>query len=142
MVAKILPLFMVLFVTSCSNDDNLSTWDSLSGTWQLEYYDELDEGTLSVPKEETTVLTFANGTLAGKIGFNTIAGGSYALENKILILSYGITEVGGSLWEVRFRESLVDLYKERAFHIPISLSEDELIFHYGTQSTMHFRKKD
>lgn len=141
-IPKVVIPFTFFLVVSCSDDSQVTTKDPLTGTWQLEYYDDSNEGTLIVPGNETAILTFRNGNLSGKIGFNTIANGTFAHEGEILTLSYGISEIGGSQWEERFQESLAALYDEGMLYIPVTLFKSELIFHYGGQSTMHFHKKN
>ncbi|MFY0599551.1 MAG: META domain-containing protein [Cyclobacteriaceae bacterium] len=107
--------FIVLFITSCGQDDSLTSMQGLEGIWDIETYidkstnareDVLKEDVASIKFEgnEVLVSTFCNGG-SGKIEIT---------KTKITVTDLAMTEIACLLMsehEYRFTDNLSGQYK-------------------------------
>ncbi|MEM1258099.1 MAG: hypothetical protein AAGH81_06190 [Bacteroidota bacterium] len=126
-------------VTDIKIDTATPTSDDLVGFWQLSYY-ETTEGRIEPPNGDKPVywrLKY-NGLMNGMAGNNFLEPGQYSLDNGLLTLIYGVTEIASTEWEERYYDAIRNTSNGQAFVIPYSLEEGELVLNYLNSDTMHF----
>ena len=82
----------------------------------------------------------ADGTYEGQAGNNSILG-NHRIENGKMIFTYLTTEVARTEWETLFVESLKLNYQDSVYVLPIVQINNELIFNYQNDDTMHFIRR-
>ncbi len=130
LLTTILTLFICVGISSCDEDNNTSTSQSLIGSWKCIGFKENNMNTIRYIKQpkdcsECFVITFLeNGTLEGRSVANGFRGEYKINDKKIIISNFGGTKVGemgdagifideiGHINFYKFNESKLFLYTD------------------------------
>lgn len=123
-------------------DTSTPTSENLVGFWQLSHY-ETAGGRIDPPNDGKPVywrLKY-NGTMNGMAGNNFIVAGQYGVSDGFLTLAFGITEISTTEWEERFYDAIAQSFDGNSLVMPYALDDNELVFSYADNETMHFERK-
>ncbi len=137
---------LVLIIgAGCDEEDPIENFNDLIGSWQLAYYLTEENGRIEDPNDGKPVyLTFkADSTFEGMAGYNFIEHGKFKVEgDQLILMDAAVTELKVTEWEERFNNALRDSWNGEALAIPYTIENNELIFNYVGNDTMHFLPKE
>ena len=139
-------IFILVAITSCTDDSVKNLQDELLGTWELIQFQDQTSSTIMSDLDNfgTIIITFNKEAFEGNTGSNSFFGG-YTNESNVLVFSeFGITEVGESEWGSKFLDAIVSTRNASNNNYILSyiIEGATLKIEYEPNRVMHFEKNE